>query len=156
MNRGDSSQQDFLSHLLTFFEEGIPFNKLLELKASLSNEGEIVVRVEMKDNLIGNTVKNILHGGVISSVLDVTGGMVAMAEVVQKMAGRSADEISKRLFNVGTIDLRIDYLRPGRGNFFLATGSIMRTGQKVAVVRMQLHNDENLLIAAGTGTYIIG
>jgi acyl-coenzyme A thioesterase PaaI-like protein len=32
----------------------------------------------------------------------------------------------------------------------------MRTGKKVAVTRMELHNDEDLLIAVGTGTYIVG
>jgi acyl-coenzyme A thioesterase PaaI-like protein len=32
----------------------------------------------------------------------------------------------------------------------------MRTGRKVAVTRMELHNDERVLVAVGTGTYIVG
>jgi acyl-coenzyme A thioesterase PaaI-like protein len=32
----------------------------------------------------------------------------------------------------------------------------MRTGRKVAVTRMELKNQEDLLIAVGTGTYIVG
>jgi acyl-coenzyme A thioesterase PaaI-like protein len=32
----------------------------------------------------------------------------------------------------------------------------MRTGRKVAVTRMELHNDEGVLVAVGTGTYIVG
>jgi uncharacterized protein (TIGR00369 family) len=57
---------------------------------------------------------------------------------------------------VGTIDLRVDYLRPGRGDDFLATSEIMRSGNKVAVARMELYNNRDMLIAVGTGTYLIG
>jgi acyl-coenzyme A thioesterase PaaI-like protein len=32
----------------------------------------------------------------------------------------------------------------------------MRSGRKVAVVRMEMHADEDLLVAVGTGTYMIG
>lgn len=66
------------------------------------------------------------------------------------------EEIAKRLFNVSTIDLRVDFLRPGRGEHFVASGSIMRTGKKVGVIRTQFHNDKEVLIAVGTGTYIVG
>jgi uncharacterized protein (TIGR00369 family) len=60
------------------------------------------------------------------------------------------------LTKIGTIDLRIDYLRPGKGNYFVATGAIMRAGRRVSVTRMELYNDQNVLIAVGTGTYIVG
>ena len=35
-------------------------------------------------------------------------------------------------------------------------GNIMRTGNRVSVVRMELENDQKQLIAVGTGTYIVG
>jgi uncharacterized protein (TIGR00369 family) len=116
----------------------------------------VCLKIAMKEELIGNPVRGILHGGVISSVLDATGGMTAAMGVLKRLAGGPFEEIGKRLLNVGTIDLRIDFLRPGKGQHFVATGSVMRTGQKVAVVRMQLHNDQDLLIAVGTGTYTVG
>ena len=56
---------------------------------------------------------------------------------------------------LNTIDLRIDYLRPGKGKIFTASGSILRTGKKVGVSRMELHNEKQDLIAVGTGTYIV-
>ncbi len=86
----------------------------------------------------------------------MTGGITATLGVLKKLDGHPFEEIAKRILRVGTIDLRVDYVRPGRGKYFLATGSIMRTGQKVAVIRMQLHNDKDILIAVGTGTYIVG
>ncbi|MBU1566427.1 MAG: thioesterase family protein, partial [Proteobacteria bacterium] len=54
------------------------------------------------------------------------------------------------------IDLRVYFLRPGKGNYFVATGTILRKGSKVAVVRTELCNDQKVLIAAGTGTYLVG
>ena len=146
-----------LMKLLPDFVEGqIPFNKVLGLRVASLEMDSVCLKIEMKEELIGNPMREILHGGVISSVLDVTGGMTAAMGVLKKLAGRPLEEIGKRLLNVNTIDLRIDFLRPGRGQYFLATGSIMRTGQKVTVIRMQLHNDQDLLIAVGTGTYTVG
>jgi hypothetical protein len=45
---------------------------------------------------------------------------------------------------------------PGRGNEFIATAHIIRAGSKVAVARMELHNEEGTHIAFGTGTYLVG
>ncbi len=146
---------ELLNLLPRFVEEQIPFNKVLGLQVETLDMENVCLKIGMKDELIGNPVKRVLHGGVISSVLDVTGGITAATGVLKKMVGRPLEELGNRLLKVGTIDLRVDYLRPGRGKHFLATGSIMRTGQKVAVVRMELHNDEDLLIAVGTGTYTV-
>ena len=62
----------------------------------------------------------------------------------------------KRLKNIGTIDLRVDYLRPAKGKEFTATASIIRAGNKIVVTRLELHNDKQILVAVGTGTYIVG
>ena len=147
---------EILNLMRDFFEERIPFNKVLGLRVESLDMDSFRVKIEMKENLIGNPIKNVLHGGVISSVLDVSGGITVAMGILKKFSDRPLEEIGERLLKVGTIDLRVDYLRPGRGKFFLATGSIMRTGKRVAVARMQLHNDEDLLIAVGTGTYLVG
>jgi uncharacterized protein (TIGR00369 family) len=147
---------ELMKLLPDFVEAQIPFNRVLGLRVESLEMDSVCLKIEMKEELIGNPMRGILHGGVISSVLDVTGGMTAAMGVLKKLAGRPFEEIGKRLLSVGTIDLRIDFLRPGRGRYFLATGSIMRTGQKVAVIRMQLQNDQDMLIAVGTGTYTVG
>jgi len=72
------------------------------------------------------------------------------------MKDSSLDELVERFIKIGTIDLRVDYLRPGLGKFFTSSGNIMRTGNRVSVVRMELQNDQEQLIAVGTGTYIVG
>lgn len=142
--------------LRELYERKIPFNKVLGLKIASLKMEDVRVEFQMKDEFIGNYVQGILHGGVISAVLDTTGGLTASLGVLRKMAGQTAEEIGKRLTKIGTIDLRIDYLRPGKGKYFVATGSIMRAGRRVSVTRMELYNDQNVLIAVGTGTYIVG
>ena len=137
-------------------EEKIPFNKLIGMKIETLDLDKIGIRFEMRPELVGNFTRGNLHGGVISSVLDVTGGMVAWTGIMKKMEGQSFDEISERFNKIGTIDIRVDYLRPGLGEYFIATGSTLRTGNKVSVTRMELHNDKGILIAVGTGTYVVG
>ena len=92
----------------------------------------------------------------ISSILDLTGGLVASVELLKHLEGLDVEELAKRMAKIGTIDIRVDYLRPGKGEFFTATGSVLRKGSKVAVVRTELINDQKVLIAAGTGTYLVG
>jgi len=138
------------------YERKIPFNKVLGLKIESLKMEDVRMRFEMKDAFVGNYVQGILHGGVISAVLDTTGGLTASLGVLQKMKGHTAEEIGKSLTKIGTIDLRIDYLRPGKGDYFISRGSIMRAGRRVSVTRMELYNDRDILIAVGTGTYIVG
>ncbi len=148
--------EKLLQLLKEITEEKIPFNKLIGMKIETLDLDKIGIRFEMRPELVGNFTRGNLHGGVISSVLDVTGGMVAWTGIMKKMEGQSFDEISERFNKIGTIDIRVDYLRPGLGEYFIATGSTLRTGNKVSVTRMELHNDIGILIAVGTGTYVVG
>lgn len=153
---GKMSLQEMLDQLKDIYENHMPFHRLLGVKIDSLTPTDIRVRVEMREELIGNFVRRILHGGVISSILDLTGGLIAFAELLKHLEHMHPDEIGKRLSRVGTIDMRVDYLRMGEGEFFIATGSVLRKGNKVAVIRTELCNDQNLLIAAGTGTYLVG
>lgn len=44
----------------------------------------------------------------------------------------------------------------GQGERFTATSSLLRAGNKVAVARVELHNEEQLYIASATATYMVG
>ncbi len=148
--------KEALELLKDIYEHQMPFDRLLGIKVESLTATEVVVRIDMRQELIGNFIRNILHGGVISAVLDLTGGLIASVDLVKHLDGSSIEEIGRRLTRVGTIDLRIDYLRAGQGDYFTATGTVLRRGNKVAVVRTELMNNMKLLIAAGTGTYLVG
>ena len=135
--------------------EKIPFNKVLGLTVESLNLDQASVRLPMREELIGNFIRGSLHGGVISSTLDFMGGLVAFLSVLKTMQGQSVQVMAERFAKIGTIDMRIDYLQPGLGDYFIATGYVLRTGNKVAVTRMELHNNERQLIAVGTGAYVV-
>ena len=149
-------KQKLLQLLQEITEDRIPFNKLIGMKIDNLDLENIRIRFEMRPELVGNFMRGNLHGGVISTVLDVTGGMLAWTGIMKKMEGSTFEEITERFAKIGTIDLRVDYLRPGLGKYFVATGSTLRAGNKLSAIRMELHNDEGLLIEVGTGSYLVG
>lgn len=134
----------------------IPFNRLLGLKLDEINEKQITMSFSMKDELIGNYLHGILHGGVISSVLDMAGGVVVMVEAVKKRQDKNDAELAAILGKASTVNLHIDYIRPGKGEAFTAKAYIVHAGNKISFARMELYNHESVLIANGTGTYLIG
>ncbi len=155
MRENETDFDELIQQVETVFVDKIPFNKLLGMHVeSLDFEGA-KIKIEMRDELIGNFIQKTLHGGVTSSVLDVIGGLTAFMTLLKKMEDATNQEKLERLARFGTIDLRVDYLRPGRGKYFIAQGSVLRTGNKIAVTRMELHNDQQVLIAVGTGTYAV-
>ena len=149
------SEDRLLAAIHEIFSNKIPFNRVLGLEVvGLANEAPIL-RFQMRPELVGNFLRGNLHGGVISSVIDVTGGLTAFLGLQRKLHDVSIEDRLQRFERIGTIDMRVDYLRPGMGAWFEARGYLLRTGNKVAVTRMELHNDADELIAIGTGAYTV-
>lgn len=140
-----------MAMLKKVMERHIAFNRYLGLKVESFDPQAPKIRFDMRPELVGNPMRQILHGGVISAVLDVAGGFAIMVS----LAG-DAEITAAKFPNLGTIDLRVDYLRPGRGKHFVASARIVRQGSRIAVVHMELHNDTGELIATGGGAYVVG
>jgi uncharacterized protein (TIGR00369 family) len=152
-----AEEQARLERALTkLFEEQITFNQVLGLKVVRFGPSGPVMRFDMRPELVGSYMHGRLHGGVISAVLDTTGGMVLVWAIAQKHAHEPTAQVMHRFVRFGTIDLRVDYLRPGRGKHFIATARIVRRGSRIAVTHMELHNDEGKLIATGGAAYVVG
>jgi uncharacterized protein (TIGR00369 family) len=149
------TENSFLQHLNKAFLE-IPFNRMLGLRLDELTQEQITMSFDMQPELIGNYVHGILHGGVISSVLDMAGGMAAMVSVVFKQPEKDPVELAKILGKAGTIDLHVSYLQPGKGNFFSAKARVLRTGNKICFTQMEFFNHESVLIATAAGTYLVG
>ena len=135
------------------FETGVPFNSVLGLKVESLDPQEPKLRFDMRPELIGNARRQILHGGVISAVLDVAAGFAIHLAVLRKKFEEPQDG---HFPTIGTINLHIDYLRPGRGNFFIATARVVRLGNRVAVAHTEMANDDGELIATGGAAYMVG
>ena len=144
-----------LSEVARLFAYRLPFNRELGLEIDFNDNDQAVLSFEMQPKLVGNFVRGNLHGGVISTVLDAIGGFVIFNELLHRK--ENADLPIENVFErLGTIDLRVDYLRPGLGAKFFATASITRAGRRVAVAHMELRNDSDTLIATGVGAYVVG
>lgn len=138
------------------FIEKVPFNQLIGLELKEVSPERCEIGFGMKPELIGNFYQGILHGGVIATTLDSIGGTMAAIGLLEKEPYKSDEEMSARLSRLGTIDMRIDYLQPGRGDYFSASARLLRVGNKVAVTRSELHNEAGEIIALGTATYLVG
>ncbi|MFI2810069.1 MULTISPECIES: thioesterase family protein [Microbulbifer] len=151
----EPSPSEFRELVRGFFEQ-IPFNQQIGLQMQeldLENQ-RLSASFELRPELIGNIWKKILHGGVIATALDTVGGLTAMVAAYQRMGDIDWKEKTERLSKLGTVDMRVDYLKPGRGERFVCHGSILRAGNKLVVTRMELLNDAGELIATGTATFL--
>jgi uncharacterized protein (TIGR00369 family) len=126
-------------------EELIPFNKFLGVRVVSLEPGRVEMEIPWRDELIGDPMKPALHGGVISTLADTAGGVAIWGALDNPVA------------RVSTIDLRIDYLRPGRSEALLAEAVAVRVGRTVGVadVRIFHASARDALIATGKGVYAI-
>ena len=149
-------EQDRLDAALTeLFEQRITFNQTLGLKLLSVGPGDVRGRIAMRPELIGHYAYGRLHGGVISATLDAMGGLALMVAIAERHPADNAMQVMHRFAKMGTIDLRIDYLRPGIGQAFEARAEVTRLGGRVGSTQMRLHNDEGTLIATGAAAYIV-
>ena len=136
------------------FVKEVPFLKLLGIKVSKFDYPDVEMVLDWNNELMGNVVQESLHGGVTATILDSVGGLVAVGNFISTGKNLTADYLKTRIGRMGTIDMRVDYLLPGRGTIFTATGRVIRAGKRVTVCRMEMHNDKNDCIALGTGSYL--
>lgn len=133
---------ELVQALRHFMCELIPFNRHLGLEITSLEEGFARVELPFRRELIGDPARPAIHGGVIAALVDASGG-AAIATV-----GTARDKIS-------TIDMRVDYLRPGSEKRLVCDATVMRMGGRVASVDMKVYHPETQsdLIATGKGVY---
>ena len=146
-----------LDAIKEYYLELIPFNKVLGIDIDdLDYEtSQAVTSFKMTKDLIGNSIAGILHGGVTASVIDLTGGLSALISCVKLNEDKPIDVIKKKVTSSATIDMRVDYLRPGKGKLFKCKSRIIRAGSRIVVAKIDLYNEIKTRIATGTATYLI-
>lgn len=116
-------------------------------------DGEIEGYIEMKPFMVGNVAFQILHGGVAATLLDSIGGIVAMGELYKRTEADQLAETLKKVSRLATVDMRVDYLAPGRGEYFIARAETLRLGRKGCTMRMTMTNNEGKAIATAIASY---
>jgi uncharacterized protein (TIGR00369 family) len=153
--RSAAEQRKLIAALTDLFERQITFNQTLGLKVLRLDAGGPQLRFEMRPALVGHYQYGRLHGGVISATLDALAGLAIMVALGEKYADESSDQVMHRFSRLATVDLRVDFLRPGTGRHFTGSAEVLRLGGRVGTTQMRLLDDADALIATGTAAYML-
>ena len=137
------------------FQHHIVFNQVLGLKVLSVRHGDVRGEFAMRHELVGHPAYGRLHGGVIAAVLDAMGGLAGMVAIAEHHAHETVEQVMHRFVRYGTIDMRVDFLRPGLGKLFTATTEVTRLGGRIASTQMRLHNEQGRLIATAAAAYSV-
>ncbi len=148
-------EPEFVQGLTSIFEDRIVFNQVMGLKVTGLAPDRVAGRIVMKHELVGHFSHNRVHGGVISATLDAMGGLACMAAIGARHMDEPPLQRLHRFSKLGTIDLRIDYLRPGVSEHFDLAAEVLRLGSRVANTRMEFRGADGKLLAVGAGAYIV-
>ena len=148
-------EPEFVAGLKSIFEERILFKQVLGLKISSLKPERVAGRIDMRRELVGHFLHERLHGGVIASGLDAMGGLACMAAIGARHMDEPPAARLQRFAKLGTIDLRIDYLRPAVGDHFELRAEVLRLGSRVASTRMEFLGADGKLLGTGSAAYIV-
>ena len=148
-------EPEFIEGLRAIFEDKIVFNQVLGLKITSVRPERVTARIDMRPELVGHYGYNRLHGGVISAGLDAMAGLAVMAAIGARHMDETPFARLHRFAKLGTIDLRIDYLRPAIGEHFELRAEVLRLGSRVASTRMEFLGPDGKLLSTGSGAYIV-
>lgn len=148
-------EPEFIAALKEIFEDKIAFNRVLGLQITHIVPERVTARIAMKPELIGHYGHQRIHGGVISAGLDAMGGLAVMAAIGARHMDEAPLQRLQRFAKLGTIDLRVDYLRPGIGASFELRAEVLRLGSRVASTRMEFLDAEGKLLSSAAAAYIV-
>lgn len=156
VQRRDSAEQQRLHEALTaMWEQRITFNQLLGLKVVSLHPDDVSARLQMRDELVGHYSYGRLHGGAISATLDALGGLALMVALGEKHSEENAEQVMHRFGRMGTIDLRVDFLRQGLGTHFIAHAVVTRLGGRIASTQMRMVDEHDVLIATAAASFVV-
>jgi len=153
--RSPEEQASLDAALADLFQHRITFNQILGLETVSARAPEPSIRFAMRPELVGHYLYGRLHGGVIATALDAMGSLALMVAIGEKHAEETTDQVLHRFARMGTIDLRVDYLLPGVGEWFTASAEVTRLGGRIGSTQMRLLNNHGSLFATAAATYVL-
>lgn len=123
----------------------VPHARALGLTIVDAKPGQSWLSVPYDEKFIGNVDTGVIHGGVITTLLDNACGTAVQLALPERMS-------------IATLDLRIDYMKPATPGLAL-TGHAhcYKVTRNIAFVRgTAYHSDETDPIATCVGTFMLG
>ena len=132
---------DAAERLKTFLDR-VPYVRFLGMRAELAGD-EMTAVLPFSEHLVGNVMLPALHGGVLGAFLEATA--LAQLAVVQKSTKAPK-----------TIDVTIEYLRPGRAMTTYARADLRKVGRRVANIHVEAWQDaRSSPVAALRGHFLL-
>jgi uncharacterized protein (TIGR00369 family) len=123
----------------------VPHARALGLSVVDAKPGEAWMRVAYADHLVGNSATGVIHGGVITTLLDNCAGVAVMTALSE-------------LKSIATLDLRIDYMKPATPQLdVIGYCRCYKVTRNVAFVHgSAYHSDPDDPIATTAMTFMLG
>lgn len=122
----------------------VPWARETGFEVTKIEEGRIWGLQPFKEHLIGDATERVIHGGVITTMLDNLCGMACSASL-------------KEFRFVATLDLRIDYMRPAESDrAIIGEAECYHVTRSVAFTRAwAYHESRDKVIATAQGAFAI-
>ncbi|MEM0923529.1 MAG: PaaI family thioesterase [Pseudomonadota bacterium] len=123
---------------------GLPHPAEIGMRRHYVGEGQAILSVDWDERLVGDPHKGVLHGGVITALLDTACGGAVMA-------------VPEKLESLATLDLRIAYMRPAtKGLRVYCRAECYRVTRAIAFTRaVAFHDDPSDAVASAAGSFIV-
>jgi uncharacterized protein (TIGR00369 family) len=134
-----SSETPGIAQLQSLLDDS-PYHGFLRMEiVELDPEAKrLVLRLPFRPEYERVKATGQVHGGPLASLIDAAGTFLMWGAL-----GIPAP----------TVNLRVDYLRPAVRSALVATATVRRAGRTVAVVDVDVRDDQGRLVALGRGTY---
>ena len=122
----------------------VPWARALGFEMISIDKGRALAKVGWREDLVGDPESQVIHGGVITSLLDNLCGVAVSAAL-------------KTPQSTATLDIRIDYMRPAeKGRDIIAEAECYHVTRTVAFVRAwAYHENRDKVIATAAGSFAL-
>ncbi|WP_334127751.1 PaaI family thioesterase [Sneathiella sp.] len=133
-----------INQIQTIIDKGIPHSAEIGIKVAEMSPDGVTFYLPYQKRFAGNPVNGVLHGGIITTLIDSTMGMSIYARL-------------EKYLPIATLDLRIDYLKPATPGEDVYTRAVCyKTTRQIAFVRaIAYHSDRHDPIANAVATFML-
>jgi len=143
MSAGATPENPQVLEVLSRLFVSLPHCQTLGMQYVGTEGRKPTLKVDWREDLVGNPVSGVIHGGVITSLVDTCSAVAVAAQLAE-------------FETIATLDLRIDYLKaasPGRTIY--CTAECYRLAHQVAFTRaICFHDVVSDPIAQGIATFM--
>ncbi|MET0970367.1 MAG: PaaI family thioesterase [Tardiphaga sp.] len=115
-----------------------PYHQWLGLDVTSVGDGEIELTAKWREEWVVNVEGGYTHGGILAALVDLTADWAL---------------ISSNGRGVPTVDMRVDYHSPAKGDLRIV-GRAIKLGKQVSTAEAHVYDMSGRLVASGRGVYL--